>query len=178
MTNQPKRTMVAQQALQLSDLLNMRFANAWMGTDPPKHLVVQAPEESTEGGKKARQAITLAPQGGSGFGTIMVGWLDVAQRRAELRTHPVVADLYAQRYHKPFDVAREPYDNVMREIQSMLSAQSFQIGVEDKPHAAPVATISSRPPPPSGSGGKGITIALGVLAVLAVVALGAFILLR
>lgn len=165
-----KRTMMAQQALEVSDLLNMRFAGMLVGQEPKKRLQVNAPDgPSTDGGKRARQSITVQqPDGGN---ALMCGWLDVAQKKAELRTYRVIAEHSEQRYHRPFDVTQGEYDNLMREAQSLLKLQGYEVHLHDELAAAAPARVSAVAPAPSeaGSGGKGVIIALVALGLLAAV---------
>ena len=121
---------MSQQALETSDLLNMRFAAKLLGTTTPRKLMVAAPDgPSSDGGKKVRQSIVLAPANDPSAGTVMVGWLDIAQKRAELRVHAVVKAQFEQRYRIPFDVPQDAYDALMRDVQSMLGFQEIQVAV-------------------------------------------------
>lgn len=132
MTTQVKRTLIAQQALETSDLLNLRFQSRLVGTATPRKLMVAVPDgPSSDGGKKVRQSIVLAPAHAkdAAAGTVMVGWLDIVQKRAELRVHAVVKSQFEQRWHQPFDVPKEPYDALMRDVQSMLGVQEIEVAV-------------------------------------------------
>jgi hypothetical protein len=175
-----KRTMMAQQALEVSDLLNMRFASMLVGQEPKKRLLVNAPDgPSTDGGKKARQSITIAPADNSGATVLMCGWIDVAQKKAELRTYRVVAEQSTQRYHRPFDVTMPEYESLTREANSLLTLQGYEVHVHDELAAA---QQSSRPQPRAsvapddeGEGGnKTLLVVLGVL-LLVIAAVAAFV---
>lgn len=128
-----KRTMMAQQALEVSDLLNMRFSGMPVGQEPKKRLLVNAPDgPSTDGGKKARQSITIGPADATSAAALMCGWIDVAHKKAELRSYRVVAAQSEQRYHKAFDVTQAEYEGLIREAQSLLGFQGFEIVVHDE----------------------------------------------
>lgn len=163
-----KRTMMAQQALEVSDLLNMRFAGMLVGQEPKKRLLVNAPDgPSTDGGKKARQSITIAPADNSS--ALMCGWIDVAHKKAELRTYRVVAAQSAQRYHRAFDVTQTEYDGLAREAESLLKLQGYEVHVHDDlpseaASPAKAAAVGAVEPARTG-GGKGMVIALVVLAL-------------
>lgn len=174
MSNKVKRTMVSQQAMEMSQLLTLRFARQVVGAEVPKRLMVQEPDgPSTGGGKMARQSIVLAPNDGSAAGTIMVGWLDIAQKAAELRMHGVVAAHHAERYGKTLDVAQEQYDALMTDVVTMLSSQAFHTNIVDvdadgsAPVSAPRTTRTTAVPEEQKSGGV-----MWVAVALAIAALG------
>lgn len=147
MTGEVKRTRMAQAALEASDLLNMRFANRPIGVNPPRKLMVAAPDgPSTDGGRKVRQSIVLSPTVPSNVGQVMVGWLDISQKRAELRVHALVTTQFEQRYHQSFDITVEAYDVLMRDVRSMLTAQDIVVTVVD---ALPVAKERPSAPEPA-----------------------------
>ena len=183
MTTPVKRTMMAQQALETSDLLNLRFASRVVGHTVKRKLMVDAPDgPSSDGGKKVRQSIVLAPVNDADAGTIMVGWLDIAQKRAELRLYEVVKSQYEQRYHQPFDVDKAPYDALMRDVQSMLGVQDITVAIiQDTPPAlteSARATLANVPPPASSSGNVvAVVMAIGAILLIGL-ALVAYFLLR
>lgn len=168
MSEKVKRTMVSQQAMEMSQLLTLRFARQAVGSEVPKRLTVQAPDgPSTEGGKRARQSIVLTPVDEGAPGAVMCGWLDIAQRAAELRTHAVVSQSHEDRYHKPLDVAQEQYDALMTDVLNLLSSQAFHTNIVDIADAGARMTtprILSGPPPASkGSALMWAAVALGAV---------------
>lgn len=180
MNPQVKRTLVAQAAMETSDILNLRFAGRLVGSQTPRRLMVAAPDGvSTQGGKQVRQSIVLAPANDPSAGTVMVGWLDIAQKKAELRTHAVVKQQYEQRYQKPFDVAQDGYDAIMRDVQTMFQMQSIETAVisnvSPAVEAARMTAAPSAPPPAPSS--LGWIIGVGILVLFGAGA-AAFVLLR
>lgn len=176
-----KRTMMAQQALEVSDLLNMRFASMLVGQAPHKRLLVNAPDgPSTDGGKRARQSITIAPADNSGGAALMCGWLDVAQKKAELRTYRVMSEQSEQRYHRPFDVTSAEYDGLLREAQSLLKLQGYDVHVFDELAGAQAARVSAVSPQPVAEegGAKPVVIVLAVLGLVLVAAVLGFVFMR
>jgi hypothetical protein len=168
MTTPVKRTLIAQQALETSDLLNLRFASRLVGTGTPRKLMVAAPDgPSTDGGKKVRQSIVLAPAKDPTAGTVMVGWLDIAQKRAELRVHSIAEKQFVQRYRQPFDVPKVQYDGLMRDVQSMLSVQDIVVAiVEDVPQGhsdESRATMAEMPAPATSGSSPWLWVAFGGL---------------
>ncbi len=171
MSKDVKRTMVSQQAMEMSQLLTLRFARQVVGDEIPKRLMVQEPDgPSTGGGKMARQSIVLAPNDGSAAGGIMVGWLDIAQKAAELRMHGVVAAHHAERYGAPLDVAPAQYDALMTDVVTMLSSQAFHTNIVDvdadgsAPTSAPRSTRTTvTPDAKNGSPAMWVVVVLAVL---------------
>jgi len=172
MSEKVKRTMVSQQAMEMSQLLTLRFARQAVGSEVPKRLTVQAPDgPSTEGGKRARQSIVLTPVEDGAPGAIMCGWLDIAQKAAELRTHAVVAQSHRDRYHKELDVAQDQYDALMTDVVNLLASQSFHTNIVDLADVGDrmtsPRTVSSPPPAPKGSALLWVAVAVGVVALVA-----------
>src|SRR5687768_14401573 len=94
-----RRTMHADQAVHLADLVSLKFSSIRYGTTSKRVLKVMEPDgPSTDGGRKARQSIVLAPEEGDEKGTIVCGWLDVFRRVAELKSYPVVSQTHQERY--------------------------------------------------------------------------------
>lgn len=171
---------MAQQALEVSDLLNMRFSGMPVGQEPKKRLLVNAPDgPSTDGGKKARQSITIGPADATSAAALMCGWIDVAQKKAEFRSYRVVAAQSEQRYHRAFDVTEPEYEGLLREAQSLLGFQGFEIVVHDEmpaQTASPTHAGAHAPDvaPASGSNTP-MVLSLAVLAVGVIAAIIGFL---
>lgn len=121
-----KRTVVAQRAIELGELLNLKFEAMPVGADVAKRLeVVSIDAESTRGGEMARQSIVLSPVDAGARGAIMCGWMDVANREAELRDYAIVRAQFSERYHSPFDVQREEYEALIAALHETLSHHGF-----------------------------------------------------
>jgi len=157
-----KRTVVAQAALDTSALLNMRFAPRLVGTQTKRRLTIAVPDgPSTDGGKKSRQSIVLVPAEDASAGTVMCGWLDVAQRRAELRVHGVVEAQYVARYKHEFDVPKDAYDGLLRDFKSTLEMQQIEVAIIDSvPAGLEGDSRATMAPVASPAGAKGVSIAL------------------
>jgi hypothetical protein len=144
MTDGVKRTVVAQQAIDLGELLNFRFERKYVGRNVPKRLsVITLDSQSTGGGRMARQSVVLTPLEEGVQGTIMCGWLDVARRDAEVREHRLVAEQFEARYHVPFDVGHDEYEALVGELQSFLANQGFTFA-----RGRVVSLAPPRPAPP------------------------------
>lgn len=122
-------TMVAHQGLNAAEMLNAALKTKTIGTDPPRRVEVTAPDgPSTDGGKRARQAIRLVPTEGRG-GTVLCGALDVAQKTLELRTYRNACAQHQERYGKRFDVSPEDYANLLKQLGAMVHALQFKVTV-------------------------------------------------
>lgn len=126
MTDGVKRTVVAQQAIELGEALNVRLREMSVGANVPKRLeVVSLDAESTRGGELARQSIVLTPIEAGARGAVMCGWLDVSNREAEIRDYALVDAQFNERYHIPFDVERDDYERLVGALHEILNHQDF-----------------------------------------------------
>ncbi len=124
-------TVVAQEAMDIGDHLLLLFSKKTVGENPQMRVDVAKPDgPSTEGGKKARQTISLVPTEGVS-GKVMVGWLDVAQKRVEVRSFRVVRYQYYDRYGTDFNVPHSEYEEVVEELSNFLRARGFNVVVKD-----------------------------------------------
>src|SRR5262245_45155356 len=122
MTPEESRTVHASQAAHVSDLINLKFATKTFGTEVKRYLRATEPDgPSTDGGRKARQALMLITKDemAHGGGTVC-GFIDVTSFSAELRTYAVVSSHFTQRYGKPFDVSKGEYDRMQEQLEGYL----------------------------------------------------------
>lgn len=126
----PSRTQHANQAVHLSDLLTLKFARERFGTEVPRYLKVTEPDgPSTDGGRKARQAILLCPQQDDLSTNMVCGFIDVASRYAELRNYAVVKAHFERRHRRPVDITRGEYNRMLDLVRAFLDAQSYKTRV-------------------------------------------------
>lgn len=130
-------TMTAREGLDVAEMVNAAFkAKKPIGKRTPYRLEIVEPDgPSTSGGKRARQTIRLVATGG-GNGPVMCGYLDVAQKIAELRTHDAVSEQYEERFRDKFDVTHEEYAALMRDLQATLSPFRYNFGFAEESRAA------------------------------------------
>lgn len=140
-----KRTEVAQSAFNFSQYFTSHFEQTTVGGAVPRRVGITAPEGmSTAAGRQARQPILLHPEEPRGA-VLTVGWVEVASRRAMLRTYDCLLGLHRARFRdRPFDVDETSYKAFLAEAQEFLEACAMSVSVEDDS----AAVISSRPPPP------------------------------
>jgi hypothetical protein len=153
-----KYTQVAAKAVSLSELFAARFERGLEGPVRFK-LELSAPDgPSTAGGKQALQHIKLVPEGGGP--NVVIGSASTTRMTAEIRTYEHVADLYAQRFHGaklPVDVTR--YYELGQALATFFRAMHMNVTFSQI-GGAPLTT----PPPPTS--GRGLRVAVAVLAVL------------
>ena len=147
----PSRTRHANQAVHLSDLLTLKFARERFGTEVPRYLRVTEPDgPSTDGGRKARQAILLCPQQEGLSSNLVCGFIDVVNHHAELRSFAIVKDQFERRHSRSVDISRGEYNRMLDLVQSFLDGQSYETRVMA---SVPKGTSSAHQP--SGERGTG-----------------------
>lgn len=146
MTVDPSRTYHAEQAMQLSELIQLKFAPYKFGKSPARVVRVAEPDgPSTDGGRKARQPMMLVPERGDG-NSIVFGFIDLVKKAAELRSFHSIKQQYEARYHESLNMTDEEYGKLLGTMRDFLNAQQFGFELVDLPPprvAAPGA-------PPSG----------------------------
>jgi hypothetical protein len=119
------------------------------------------------GGAQARQHILLVPEG-QGHATVTVGWVDIPERKAELRTFGCLLEVHSQRHaNLPFALHDEGYDNFLFRTRKFFEAKAITVVEVD---TAPV--LEKLPESPSAaerrSGGVGgLVVALVGLGIAA-----------
>ncbi len=120
-------TVLAREGVNAAEVINIALRKHTLGKAVPRRVEVASPHgPSTSGGKKARQSITLVPAAGQGP-AIMVGFLDVAQKGAELRDYDVVAQQYRARFGSRFEITEPEYDALTADLSRMLGTLGFQV---------------------------------------------------
>lgn len=142
----PRRTQVAQSAHDFAAYFAKSFGAVRVLGAVNRRPDLMAPEGmSTGGGKHARQPIVLRPeqQGGS---SLTIGWVDIPQRRAALRTHRCLLQMHQARYGQyPFDLDVGSYNAFFDQAKGLLAACGLYVTEEDQPPPGSIAP--SRPNP-------------------------------
>jgi translation initiation factor IF-2 len=165
MALEPSRTYHANQAIQVSDLISVKFADRRFGTSTPRIVRVSEPDgPSTDGGRKARQPILLVPEQGEG-NTVVCGFLDVTKRSAELRAYLVLSQQYQQRFGVPLDLSKGEYDRLLTEMQEFLKAQGIEVRLSTAgaSRAAQAATAQASPSAPNPTVTVILAIGIGIV---------------
>lgn len=146
-----KRTQVAQSAFDFARYFSSVFDSVRVqGASLRRPKLVTPEGMSTAGGKRARQSIVLQPDDPSAS-VITVGWVDIGERRALLRTHGCLETLHYERFkNRPFDVDRESYSGFFDQVKSFFDSCGLAVTVEGEPSPAsvPPSRLASRAPPP------------------------------
>lgn len=147
MVVEASRTYHANQAVQLTELLSIRFAAESFGTNTRRILHVAEPDgPSTDGGRKARQPIMLVPEAEGEGANIVCGWLDVAKHTAEIRGFAVLTHQHQARYHTSVDISRGEYDRFVQELLDFLKMQGIDTRLNNVPPERQ-ASLSQAPGP-------------------------------
>jgi len=166
-------TVLAREGVNAAELVNTALRKRPVGKAVPRRVEVIAPHgPSTSGGRKARQSITLVPVSGSGP-AIMVGFLDVAQKTAELRDHAAVAQQYRARFCTTLEMTGDEYQTFVKDLSGLLTTMGFRISTQVEEEEPPGLSEI-----PGASGGLTMPKLLVLAGAVLVVALIAFSLLR
>lgn len=139
-----KRTQVAQGAYDFARYFTSSFESVRFGRSVSRRAELAAPEGmSTGGGKAARQSIVLAADR-PGPPNLTVGWVEVAARRAQLRTHRALAAVHRARFRdRLLDIDEESYNAFLGQATQLLGACGVIVAMDDDV----TVPISQRPPP-------------------------------
>ncbi len=139
-----KRTQVAQGAYDFARYFTTAFETVRFGTSVPRRAELAAPEGmSTGGGRQARQSIVLVAER-PGVPALTVGWVEVAARRAQLRTHRALAAVHRARFRdRLLDIDEGSYAQFVAQAQNFLTACGVVLAFDDDTNVP----TSQRPPP-------------------------------
>lgn len=166
------RTAFASKALELSEMFMVKFGRRSFGGAISRTLHVEPPEESTGGGKRAREPISLVPAGGAQGSTLVVGWMNVAENRAELRAFSVLAAIHRQRFGGGLDLVRADYDAFLDEARRFFSEEGIALEIATEAPAPPPARASSGESAAAPGRTTGVSVGLVVVLLIVTVALG------
>lgn len=161
MGSDPKRTFHANEAVHLSDLINLRFSPERFGTVNPRFVKVTEPDgPSTDGGRKARQAIMLCAQTDPDDRGIVCGHIASNLKQAELRSYAYVKHLFESRFKRDIDISRGEYNRLIELLQSYLRDQKYTSSILNTPRSGnfvqpagtPAGTGRGASPAKSGTG--------------------------
>lgn len=166
MPEEPNRTVHAQQAFEFTEVFAYKFDPAVFGQTPPRRLKLFEPDgPSTAGGKQARQSLVLVPESGDG-GNLVIGWIDVSLKAAELRSYDLLAQQFKARFGSRIDLSRQEYETLLDDLRAFLKIQKIDLKVAE---AAAGPKAPAHPPAPaarsqaSGNGAMLAMLAIGIL---------------
>ncbi len=136
MAADPRRTFHANQAVHLSDLINLRFSPERFGTANPRFIRVTEPDgPSTDGGRKARQAIMLCAQSDPDDRGIVCGHIAIKLKQAELRSYAYVKHQFETRFKRDIDISRGEYNRLLDLLQNFLRGQEYTSSIMNSPRS-------------------------------------------
>lgn len=135
MAKEADRTLHAQMAFDLSDVFAFKFDPVRFGTRRPRRLELSKPDgPSTAGGRVARQNMVLVPvDESSATSPIVVGWVDAANKRAELRSFRMLGKQFEARHGRGIDLEADAYDQLDTELSSFFNLQKIDLNRVDGP---------------------------------------------
>ncbi len=146
MASDPKRTLHASQAVHLSDLINLRFSPERFGTVNPRYVKVTEPDgPSTDGGRKARQAIMLCAQTDPDDRGIVCGHIAIKLKQADLRSYAYVKHIFESRFGRDLDISRGEYNRLIELLQKFLHEQEYMSTVLNTPRGGTFAKPAGVP---------------------------------
>jgi hypothetical protein len=113
------RTTFSNKAAMVADLVKATFARRSYGMAPYRLRIDEPDGPSTAGGLHARQPISLVANMDSAP-PIVVGWVDVAKKDAQLRTYDVVKRRHQSRFTTPLDLTANEYEEFLNELVETL----------------------------------------------------------
>lgn len=162
------RTAFAGKALELSEMFMIKFGQRTFRGTPTRCVQVQEPQESTGGGKQAREPIALVPAGGAAGASIVIGWINVGANMAEMRSFAVLAEMHRQR-HGPSsqpDIDRGEYDAFITELRAFFADEEMPTRMVDDVPAAPAKRREAAASASRGGMGGGMVFLMAVVAVV------------
>jgi hypothetical protein len=126
----PFRTKFAMKALDISNMFRSTFDDFQLSGSTPRRPVLTVPEgQSTGGGAKAVQSITLNPDDPSA-GTLIAGTVNGAANTAELRGYPYLEATYKMRYHgNRLDIPAGSYQTFLEKAKEFFEGRSYTVSV-------------------------------------------------
>lgn len=154
------QTEFASRAYILANVFNKRFQTTeFTGKAPRVVLVMPSLEQSTEGGKLARSAITLKGLAGKAYPPLNAGWFDVGTDTAVLHSYEAVYDLHVARHGpKDFHLDRAEYEAFLDEARRFLEGEKFKVSIK-----------AGKAAPDEGGGSKLGLMIVGAMLLAAVV---------
>ncbi|HEX8699288.1 MAG TPA: hypothetical protein VF815_10660, partial [Myxococcaceae bacterium] len=123
------RTAFSNKAALIADLIKATFSRRSYGTAPYRLRIDEPDGPSTGGGRQARQPISLVASMDSAP-AVVCGWVDVAKKESQLRTHAVVAKRHKARYGVDLDIHEDEYERFLNELVDTLFYGGIKILVQ------------------------------------------------
>ncbi|MEW5847741.1 MAG: hypothetical protein AB2A00_02965 [Myxococcota bacterium] len=166
----PARTVFAQRAFNLTDVLSEYFVKTVVQGAVPRKVKFVAPEvESTDGGKQARQSIHLVPVEGTD-GPFVCGFIDLGAGTAHLRSYASLRSLQQARGTDDLKLDETSYGQFIDELTRKLAEQTIMARLITElvqPRGETAPTTPAVRPAGASMVGTVVAFALGVAVGLA-----------
>lgn len=162
-----ERTFHAMAALELSTLFGHSFGRTTFGITPKYRVkMTQANAQSTRGGALARQSILLYVDGND-LQNIVIGFVESAKQRAELRSYALMNRIFEERYRRGFDMVETEYEKLLTRIREFADVQGINVRTQHE-----LARFEQPSPRTSDDKSAGIQLKQVVLLLLGVLLIG------
>jgi len=121
----PPRTEVALLAAKIAGTFRGAFEQDLLGAKTPD---MTSPEETTEGGLRALQHVTLKMSNGL---AMVIGTVRCLERRAELLPYQRLAQMHVVRFKEPIDFDAVSYEVFVGKARSVLGDVGITVSVAD-----------------------------------------------
>lgn len=140
----PDRTEVTSAATALRDMYQVHCTEITLAGDAVRRPALSVPQgPSTHGGLLARQHLTLEPEV-PGAASLTVGWVDVAARRAGLRTFACLLTAHRARFGTDVvPVDSGAYERFLHRTRTFFLDQGISIAMEHQPPEVPARAARS-----------------------------------
>lgn len=126
-TDAAERTSYAAEAQEIGVLFRHRFRMRKYGLAPKRRLrLADGVGVSTGGGQQARRYIVLVKEVDETNGAMVIGWIDSAARKAQVRSFERVSQQYYARFKKPFDMTEDTYGQAAGELRDFLVVNNMR----------------------------------------------------
>jgi hypothetical protein len=125
-----KRTMFASKAMILTELFSVKFNDTILhGTLPRVPRILPSDVETTDGGKQARNPITLVPVSGDKSASLVCGWVDVGASKSEMRSYTLVYQAFRKRMGMAPDFKQPEYEAFVDAVRAFFDTQQIETTV-------------------------------------------------
>ena len=121
----------------MAEIFEATFKDFTLSGKHPRRVVLTVPEgQSTAGGKRATQSISLVSDV-PGVGILVAGTVNAAQMTAELRGFPYINETHHLRFGAPLDILASAYVEMLEKATTCLKLHGYTVEVVNQlPEAA------------------------------------------
>lgn len=146
---------------EFGDVLKAHFRHRVFGSSRRRRLVLADLDgPSTAGGRLARRSLLLKPDDGE-RDALVVGWIDVSNRSAELRTYESLRQYAQERFGRAPDLTIDEYAELHLALAPLLTREHICLTLV--PAAVPEPAPAEQVAPASPSGGRVLFWLIGLV---------------